>query len=394
MSLYDIEEKHLLGLIAAKTPEMKIIEYKSELPKFDDRDEKKEFLADVSSFANASGGDLIYGIIAKDGVPQHLKGLEIEEPVERKLMQLESIIRSNIEPKIPGLSLREIQINGDRYVIVIRVPRSWASPHMITLERKGDARFFSRFSKGKFDLDVSEIRTAFVLSETRVEQIKNFRIDRIGKIRSEDTSVLLNKNPKVIIHIVPITAFDPTRTLLDASILEKNRVEFQQIIPGSNGARANFDGYITCDNLTGLCGSYVQVFRDGIIESVDAKLIKPESKAVDGHLGFSGQRLDCHIYNSIRRYISAEKKLAIEPPFLIMLSLSGVSGYVIFGNGMGYPGIIDRDVLQMPDIMVESFDYNHDEVMKLILDAVWNAAGYLESQSFDEERKWINSYPC
>jgi predicted HTH transcriptional regulator len=112
MPLGDIEEKHLEALIKEKTPERKVIEYKSELPKFDDPDDKKEFLADVSSFANASGGDLIYGINAKDGVPEYLKGLEIDVPAERKVMQLESIIRSNIEPKIPGLSIVEIPVKG------------------------------------------------------------------------------------------------------------------------------------------------------------------------------------------------------------------------------------------------------------------------------------------
>jgi len=79
-----------------------------------------------------------------------------------------------------------------------------------------------------------------------------------------------------------------------------------------------------------------------------------------------------------------------------MLSLLGVSGYVIFPEniGSGLPGEIDRDVLQVPEIMVESFEYNHNEVMKQILDVVWNAAGYLKSNSFDEKGKWINSSPC
>lgn len=81
MPLDDIEEKHLQGLIDAKTPERKIIEYKSELPKFDDTDDKKEFLADVSSFANASGGDLIYGINAKDEYLKTSKGWKLRVPL-------------------------------------------------------------------------------------------------------------------------------------------------------------------------------------------------------------------------------------------------------------------------------------------------------------------------
>lgn len=52
----DIQE-----LIDNSVPEGKTIEYKRELPKKSDK-AKKEFLADVSSFANSSGGDLILGI--------------------------------------------------------------------------------------------------------------------------------------------------------------------------------------------------------------------------------------------------------------------------------------------------------------------------------------------
>ena len=39
----------------------KTIEYKAELH-IDTGDDRKEFLADVTSFANSNGGDLIYGI--------------------------------------------------------------------------------------------------------------------------------------------------------------------------------------------------------------------------------------------------------------------------------------------------------------------------------------------
>lgn len=46
--------------------EGKTIEYKQQLPTNSDGD-RKEFLADISSFANASGGDLIFGITEENG---------------------------------------------------------------------------------------------------------------------------------------------------------------------------------------------------------------------------------------------------------------------------------------------------------------------------------------
>lgn len=58
--LDSVEESDLQELIDNQVPEGKTIEYKEALPGNSDGD-KKEFLADVSSFANAAGGDLIFG---------------------------------------------------------------------------------------------------------------------------------------------------------------------------------------------------------------------------------------------------------------------------------------------------------------------------------------------
>ena len=58
----------LLNLVAEGTQESKTLEYNWLLPQSTDKD-KKEFLADASSFANATGGDLIFDIAASDGRP-------------------------------------------------------------------------------------------------------------------------------------------------------------------------------------------------------------------------------------------------------------------------------------------------------------------------------------
>ena len=60
-NLNEITQHDLEDLITNQTLERKTLEYKRSIPSNSDS-EKKEFLADVSSFANASGGDLIYGI--------------------------------------------------------------------------------------------------------------------------------------------------------------------------------------------------------------------------------------------------------------------------------------------------------------------------------------------
>ena len=59
--LDDIKESDLKMLVDDRVREGKTIEYKTSLNLKNEKN-KLEFLKNVSSFANASGGDLIYGI--------------------------------------------------------------------------------------------------------------------------------------------------------------------------------------------------------------------------------------------------------------------------------------------------------------------------------------------
>src|SRR6266566_793857 len=96
--LDSIEESDLQQLIDNQVPEGKTIEYKDVLPGNSDGD-KKEFLADVSSFANAAGGDLIFGVKEDAGLPVELCGLQIGD-VDAEILRLESIIKNGIAPRL------------------------------------------------------------------------------------------------------------------------------------------------------------------------------------------------------------------------------------------------------------------------------------------------------
>jgi predicted HTH transcriptional regulator len=167
----DIKEDDLQALIDNSVSERKTIEYKQSLPKDSDSD-KKEFLADVSSLANASGGDIIFGMVEdkKTGTPKSLDGLSIENP-DQEILRLDNIIRDGIEPRIPSVTISPpINLSNSEVALVIRIPKSWSSPHRVTF--KGHDKFYSRSSNGKYALDVGELRIAFNLSETITERIR------------------------------------------------------------------------------------------------------------------------------------------------------------------------------------------------------------------------------
>jgi predicted HTH transcriptional regulator len=155
-----ITEDHLRSLIDDQVAELRLIEYKGELPGRSHED-KREFLADVCSFANAAGGDLVYGMIEDGGMPRELPGFETSN-IDGEINQLENLIRDGIGPRIWGVRSLPLQLRSGKHALVLRVPRSFSRPHVVT--RKGHWRFYARSSAGKYPMDVGEVRQAFVLS--------------------------------------------------------------------------------------------------------------------------------------------------------------------------------------------------------------------------------------
>ena len=76
--LDQLEVADLQGLIGSAR-ESRTIDFKRDLPEQAPSD-RKEFLADVSSFANSAGGHIIFGIREENGVPTELSGLAVDDP--------------------------------------------------------------------------------------------------------------------------------------------------------------------------------------------------------------------------------------------------------------------------------------------------------------------------
>jgi predicted HTH transcriptional regulator len=197
--LSDITENDLLSLINEGVSEGRNIDYKRDLPKGNDEG-KKEFLADVSSFANTAGGDLIFGIEEEQGLPTNVIGIHVVD-MDLEVRRLDSILASGISPRIK-YEMRAIPLQSGNVVLMVRTQRSWLGPHRIVF--KGHDKFYGRNSAGKYPLDVTELRTAFNLSGTVNERIRAFRTDRIIALMNNETPIPFTDTPKVILHLIPL----------------------------------------------------------------------------------------------------------------------------------------------------------------------------------------------
>lgn len=387
----EITEDDLQELIDNSVSEKKTLEYKQSLPGNSDAD-KKEFLADISSFSNASGGDLIYGITEDrdKGIPKKLKGLTVEN-ADQVITRLENMIRDGIKPRISGIVIQSIKVLKSKVALLIRIPRSWNSPHRVTF--KGHEKFYTRSTTGKYPMDVTELRIAFNLSETITERIRKFKEDRISKIFSNETPVPFNDNAKTVLHLIPIISFNPAQRY-ELNKITSHSEKLPPMVHFGFHSRYNLDGFLTYSrDKEEKLYSYVQLFNNGIIEAVEGRYLSPRHN--NGNLIIRGTAYENELIKSLSIYLSALKELNVELPIFIFLTFVGVKGYFMStGQGMfkergEYE--IDRDILFLPEVIIEKYDASPEDILKPCFDALWNACGYSKSPNYNDAGKYTKN---
>lgn len=199
MSTYElpierIDAALLDSLVRDGVEERRRLEYKRALPGGTD-DEKKEFLADTSSFANAAGGDLIYGVSAKrdeqgvaTGEPDALIGLP-EKNLDAECLRLQDILNAGIRPRLVGVVLQIVRREPEPPCLLVRIPPGYGGLHMIAF--KNWNRFYARNANGKYLLDVDEIHYAIRSGVDARDRIRRFRAERVARIVAGDAPVVM-----------------------------------------------------------------------------------------------------------------------------------------------------------------------------------------------------------
>jgi hypothetical protein len=198
-SLPDLREPDFDSLVTNGVAESRSLEFKRDLPSGNDAD-TREFLADVTSLANAQGGDLIYGIEDRDGVATRVIGID-EIDIDATVLRLESIIRDGIEPRL-AVRTQGTPLASGRVVLVIRIPASLAAPHRIRFKNNG--RFWNRNSRGKYEMDVHELRHAFTQSEAMPQQLRRFHEEAVAAAEGLNMPFVMDADPTAVISILPL----------------------------------------------------------------------------------------------------------------------------------------------------------------------------------------------
>jgi hypothetical protein len=342
------------------------------------------------SFANADGGHIIYGMKEESGVPTILNGLTIDD-VDAEKLRIESSIRDGIDPRIPGIQTNAVRLRESTTTIVLRIPKSWISPHMVKF--KGASRFFSRASNGKFQLDVHQIRSAFLMRENTADRIRDFHADRISRIIGGRAVFPLPEVAKVVLHIIPVTAFDPAFAIDIKQIRHINQTDLVNICRLPSGylsdGRFNLDGFVRFrlkSNLP-IAYGYIQLFRNGVMEMVDAEFLV----RLEGKLCFDIALFESEFINCLPSYISVLDRMGVSPPVYVLLVLSSVRDYEAYAGNRSHrleKRAIDREMLLMPEVLIENFTCDFGRELRPAFDALCQAAGWEGSPNYDETGTW------
>jgi hypothetical protein len=367
------------------------LDYKLVLPGNGD-DDKKEFLYDVTSFANAAGGDLIFGVRERKGSDgkgsgeidtlEGLPGLNVD--AER--LRLESMMRDGVAPRLPTVTFHEIKRGPEPPCLLLRIPRSWAGLHMVIY--KNASRFYSRNSSGKSQLDVHEIRAGFVAAETAYERLRRFRAERIARIIALEAPAPVGEGPKLILHALPIGQSEEVWSRF-LTVEESQYAAFLKPMGGHPKTwHFNLDGFVVHtlrQEISRQC--YTQVFRDGGVEALSGgSLIRDNSRG-----GFYPHGIEGLLIETLGRYQKFWEKIGAVPPLLVGIALSGVKGWKLLQGPYDFAeqdGALDRDVVVAPEVLLPDLAAHADVVLRPAFDFIWNGGGKPRSPNYRDGR-WV-----
>jgi len=324
----EIDEALLAGLVENQVSERRDLEFKRDLPG-QEPDNIREFLADVTSLANSSGGDLIFGVDEVDGVASSLPGVAISN-IDDEILRLEQIIRTNVDPRLIGVRIQHVPFIAGNGALIIRVPRGLQPPHRVTYRNSG--KFYSRTSRGKYELDVHELRHAFVEASRLPARFRQLHAEGIERARGVDMPFAIKAQPTVVVSTIPLSMFRDEREIpitLDQALIP--------IQPSSFSSIEMIEGIVRhteIESETGGVRSFAVTYRNGrtdvawTIGSMRQNDQRQDVKLV------SWQRFEEGLIEATRATQTRLQRFGVAGPWIVLVSVYGVRDHFIpLANG-------------------------------------------------------------
>jgi len=114
----------------------------------------------------------------------------------------------------------------------------------------------------------------------------------------------------------------------------------------------------------------------GLIETYSSTFFNPHHEGSPTKLIIRGKIVNA-VYQLSKDIIEYYKELAIDTPINLSCAIINGQGYTMPMNSWGDTlGQIDRDLLLVPDFIMDSISVTPETIAKNLLDGIWHACGF------------------
>ena len=354
------------------------------------------FLRCIASFANASGGNMVFGMAANsERKAEGLIPLSNFDP-ERDPIWLRDMIWMNTEPHGIFADFQPVCLSSGGYVLIVHVRKSCSGAHVVTLNE--DFRFLTRDNSGMRLMDIPEIYRALSYRKIKEGHIEQFRKDRIERNIADDTPEPLVKSARLVLHLCPFEAFHPVNPynpFILRALEGKHRTMLQPMYPGGTNTeyRYAYEGfYGTVPQRDSGSLGYCLAFHNGCLEFVDCGMLDMPGGI---HCTYIAGKLMLVLTNAFE----VLRLIGVEPLVAVTISLLNVRGY-----SLGTPWYkffpdrhpIRKDHLLFPSVTTTTLEVrgnrenpgNTIPFLRPAFDRLWNACGYSQCMDFAVQGIW------
>lgn len=386
--LTDTTQEHLEQLVADRAQEGLHLEFKRDFPTNWDAATKSETLADITALANASGGDLVYGIAENSSAQADSLVPQVLSSVDQEVRRLQDFLLHLVEPRMPGVQVHPVPVTvsgTSGHVVVVRVPQSWVGPHRVSTNQ----HFYIRDGLRKRPLNVPEIRGLFLRAQNMAQRVRDFRTDRLAKVLTGEVPYRLTQSTVLVLHLVPVDAV--------LGVVDVNPVQYLGLRRGIPVVASQSPAVESLVNLDGAAGArnlaqggtygYTLLFRNGFIETTWAlSSNSPEMQAV-----LPGGSYEDYIAQFIEAARGELREWGLREQVIVMLSILDAKKVTLGFQrhwAEAQAGKFDRDVLAIPDVEL-SGERDVRVELKPLFDLVWQSAGFEASPHYDKSGSWV-----
>jgi hypothetical protein len=134
------------------------------------------------------------------------------------------------------------------------------------------------------------------------------------------------------------------------------------------------------------CSGYTQLYRSGVIEAVSGSIV---AKTYKEWTVIPIVLFEKYILQYLPFCIRTLQQIGATGPVMIALTLTKTRGLVLGTDvqrlewGISHP--IEKNLVVLPEIVVEDLSMPAAKILRPLFDLVWNACGYARCENFDSE---------